>query len=91
MCRPAVVVVISQSMMRTSTVPILDRKEQKKSLQRAHSQTAPGVPQPGRGDLRQGQAAQHTGEFGPHRRVAALLEQRGGQEGVDHDPGGQYP
>jgi hypothetical protein len=32
---------------------------------------------------------QRGGEPGPHDRVAALLEQRGRQQQVDHHPGGE--
>jgi len=47
------------------------------------------VPQPGRGNWRQGQRAQRGGEPGPHRRIAAFPEQRSCQQQVDHHPGGQ--
>ena len=56
---------------------------------RAHSEPGAGVPQPGCSDLRQRQRTQRGGKPGPHRRIAALLEQRGCQQQVDRHPGGE--
>ena len=47
------------------------------------------MPQQGAGDLRDGQAVEGAGEFAPDREVAAFLEQRGGQQQIDGDPGRQ--
>ena len=57
--------------------------------QRAYPEPDTGVPQRRGGDLRHPQRTQRGGEFGPHGQVAALLEQCGRQQQVDHHPGGK--
>lgn len=58
---------------------------------RTYSESGPGVPQRRPGDLRDRYCLQRGGELAPDGQLAALLEQGGGQQQVDHHPGGKLP